>query len=327
MDRAGMEAAAKGLALSYLQEPVVMLRLAAVLAFALPVLLSAQSWCPPGTEWNWELFGFAYGGYVNERYTGDTLIGGRTAQRIHRTGFGVEYQTVNDTIPIDQEVYTSTIGADVYLWTNVDGVDAWDTLFRFQAVPGDRWQAPVVQNWYGCTVEVMDTATIHDHGIPLRQLIVGITDGIVPPSEWGTSRITERIGYEWGNWNTGYGCILDGQVDFLRCYADDMIAYTRPGLSGPCAIQLGWNERQANALRIAPNPGADGFRFMDRSGAGSVVLHDATGREVLRVPLSTNGTVDCSGLSDGSYTYRLLRTDGTCAATGRWVKAGGAVER
>jgi len=97
----------------------------------------AQVWSPPGAVWNYNLSSLAMEGCETRTYDGDTVIGGRSAQRILVHTILMDY--FSNTLDTTNTVfYTSQEEGLIYAW-DVGQSGTWDTLYWFTAVPGDRW--------------------------------------------------------------------------------------------------------------------------------------------------------------------------------------------
>ncbi len=288
--------------------------------FFVPTLAQAQSWCPPGAQWHWSMLGFATSGYVHEAYVGDTMIAGREAQRIHRDGYVILHWANEDTIPIDEDVFTSQGNGDVFLWMDHEGTWAWDTLFRFHAVPGDTW-APAGSYWSAgaCVATVMDTATIQVDGMSLRHLWISMHDAEFEPSEW-TFTLTERLGFATGNWSMPHLCMTDADIHTLLCYADADITYAPSGWSENCQIGTGVGEHRDRQQAPHPNPGTTHFTLDLPPGPHTIELFDATGRRVHQQQAALDRTViDTQALPPGMYHVRVLNGNGV-GTHHKWIK-------
>jgi hypothetical protein len=106
-------------------------------------LACAQSWCPPGANWNYEISGYFIGGNVVHTYEGDTVLDGYVAQRIKRRGVLLNYQWGDPPLqqPIDDWRYTAMVDSTLLVRLH-SAPYTWDTLFHFDAVIGDRWWPP-----------------------------------------------------------------------------------------------------------------------------------------------------------------------------------------
>lgn len=284
-----------------------------------PALLSAQPWCTPGAEWHWTKYGFEMSGYAHDRYVQDTLVGGRMAQHIHRSGY-IILHWVSDTVAVEQDHFTAVDGSTVLLWTEHTTDWQWDTLFRFDAAPSDSW-VPAGDFWSegSCVLTVMDTATVVLDGLPLRQLTASFHAPDIGPFEW-TQTITERIGHEWGNWTMPYSCVVDGDADIFRCYHDADISVTAPQWNWGCDSGTSVREVVGVGITALPNPGRS-FTLTGYSGVGTVQLFDASGRSISRHFVG-NGhqTIHGDELAPGMYHYRLMNTSGALIAQGTWLR-------
>ena len=137
-------------------------------------LAHAQSWCPPGAQWNYSIYGLGLSGYVVRTYETDTLFEGVNAQRIHETGVQVLdwLPPGEDTLVIDNYAYTSVVDSTLLLWVSATGTEGWDTLFRFDAQIGDRWFPPgaddICNDGLAGMAMLVDTGHTMIDGIPLR---------------------------------------------------------------------------------------------------------------------------------------------------------------
>jgi len=171
-------------------------------------------------------------------------------------------------------------------------------------------------------VQVIDTSTVVIDGIPLRRLSLVTLNQDSTVSGIGGGVITERIGYEAGNWNLGFDCGTDGPIDLFRCYSDVDITYVDPNWHWDCASLEGVREHdQVTGSWIFPNPGTDQFTVQLPTGKYTIELFNATGLSVLREQLiGDRANVNTIALVPGLFTYRLSTSDGALLAQGRWVK-------
>lgn len=247
----------------------------AVFSFVFAVTLcsvQAQVWCPPGATWWYDYDHIAGGtGYAQVTYVADTVISGVSAQKLtaHVSGYD---QAFNQ--PIEQELdplYTALIGEVVSLWTGSE----FDTLFRYQAVPGDHW-LPAGNASPGTMYTVLDTGSRAIDGTELHWWAMDLG----PNMNVTTDTIYERMG--------GLRVFLrpevilgvtDPEIWDLRCYEDESLSYTS-GTAPACdfvtalpdgALEIG--------MAILPNPATDRFTLSAPAGS-SYVVRDLTGRLV-----------------------------------------------
>ena len=281
----------------------------------------AQSWCPPGAEWISKPFFTGAQGSSRYYYVGDTMLGGRTGQRLawdyaeRPMGSQTTYVDHSDT-----KIITSYEDGIVSIW--VADSSAWDTLFWFSAMPGDRWHRWNEQFIPGNPTDwiaVQDTGSIVVDGTMLRQLhVVQVCEGFGTDTTYAGT-ITERIGY-FTPFDFPEGCAsVDGLWE-LACYNDSLIHYTT---GQPCDILTNMNESSLGASNLFPNPGKDQFTIQLPNGSrhSELMLWDATGRLVLQWPIASDQTaLDTRQLLPGPYAYRIRSASGEVLGQGQWVK-------
>ncbi|MCB0778945.1 MAG: T9SS type A sorting domain-containing protein [Flavobacteriales bacterium] len=282
--------------------------------FALAALLtssgSAQFWCPPGATWHVSSGGLGGSGYTQYSYTGDTLFEGRISQQITATGYFTDY-IVNPpmTSSVHDVRYTSLENDVVFLWTNMSGTMAWDTLYWFSAVPGDQWFPAGADNVCGpepmdYMFLVTDTATVMIDGMPLRQLTV----------EPGAIQLTERMGSARLVFDEFPFCVVAEYGELIRCYSDQDISYQNPDWNDACDSGVGIDEeRVVYTISVHPTPGHDRFTLEMPPGRHTLHVTDLAGRTVHTGPVETGIPVDASHWPAGTYVLRL-------PALGRWLR-------
>ena len=301
--------------------------LLSALSFLLILSVQSQMWCPPGAQWNYSIQAFATSGTIVRTYMGDSLFQGLDAQRIHESGFFIQAWGAMDTVPINNDRFTSVQDSTLLLWTNTTGTWEWDTLHRFDAVIGDRWYPPGAdsvcdQGYMGMLIVTGTGSTIID-GVTLKTWDLSYCDELGQP--WGTTiEVTERLGSMDGLEIVPGGCIIFEYHETLECYTDSTISYPDTGWPNGCATITGITERREVFYALAyPDPGTDQFMLALSKSVqdASLLLVDATGREVLRT--TANGDrigMNTAALSQGLFSYRLVDRNGTPLTQGNWVK-------
>lgn len=280
--------------------------MAAVLSLVSGV--SAQIWCPPGATWTYTFSNsWTTEGYARFMYTGDTVINGLASQRID--GYlEYDYYPFDTTYAVeDGPYYTSVNEGLVSIW---DGVE-FDTLYDFNAVPGDHWLATMPDGGESWVYSVVaDTGTLVIDGLSLRFLALQNGD-----------TIAERLGQFNSYFLPWTGMIIDAAGGPLRCYADMDIDHTRWWWDFGCASWLGQDEPHAvAAITLSPNPGEDQVTLSGLVGTPEVLVIDATGRVCSRRrAASTTSTIDTAGLPSGAYTVQVREPNGSMRNL-HWVK-------
>ncbi|HMQ77677.1 MAG TPA: T9SS type A sorting domain-containing protein [Flavobacteriales bacterium] len=288
---------------------------AAVLPLALlPLLASAQAWCPPGATWTFEYTNIlgGYSGVQRVEYTADTLLSGFTAQRLDQTNVVAPWGTTNYTVYPSFPLFTRYANEVVFIW---DNNSSYDTLFWFGAAPGDHWNAAGWPDGSTIMITVMDTATEVIDGVPLRRLVVEP----IPGSPVDT--VYERIGGLHLHINAFNWYVTDVPYDGLWCYSDQDIDFAMPGVSD-CGYTLSVPDRPvAHGAVPFPNPGTTHFTLDLPHGPHTITLFDATGRMVLQQRTTdARPVIGTEGLPAG--LYRITVWDERGAVMGAtWVKA------
>ncbi len=281
-------------------------------------LASAQSWCPPGATWT---FGYndVLGGVIGHArvdYTADTLLAGLPAQRLEVRVNAYSYPTQSYWTEYYFDThFTSGTNDVVQIWNASE--QEFDTLYWFNAVPGDRWSVP----WsYGTVADfiVLDTLSTTIDGLDLRQVVVGLD----VPSPQPIDTLTERLGFRTTFINAVSQFILDQPISGLRCYQDNDIQWNNPTWSFGCASILSvHNQRSADPSQLHPNPGTTHFTLSLQPGPHTISLFDATGRMVLEQRTAEERPViGTERLPSGMYTVRVVNRNGTVHHH-QWIKS------
>lgn len=159
---------------------------------------SAQSWCAPGARWHHTYSNPSIGdlGYSVTEYLGDVLFQDSVCQQFAVTDHLYSLQTQTSFVEGPFAWYTTSTADIVYLWTGL----AFDTLFRWDAVPGDRWYVPDAWKDEHSIIEVTDTGHVALAGMNRRWLAAGtyvdgspgpdtLVEGIGPMKAYWTSSV------------------------------------------------------------------------------------------------------------------------------------------
>lgn len=282
--------------------------------------LRAQTWLAQDAVWHYGID--PNGGYETRAYVEDTLIEGWTAQKL--AGMSIVFDVVNLTWDTIQNVeFTSLQDSIVYLWAQQSGTWAWDTLYLFNGIPGDRWWPIHGENCpapWGM-LEVQDTSTTVIEGIPLRTWCVAYLDEDGDPMDPGCFEVYERIGSIRGLIPPPSGCFPIEAVHALWCYADVDIPLYETGVSPTCTFPIGIDEHGGHArLSIFPNPGSDVLHI----DAGTAVrtdvhLFDGMGRLVATTTsASGQAQLDTHAMPSGTYVIKVTTPLGS--HTSKWTK-------
>lgn len=302
-----------------------MKQLLLILAF-LPPSLFAQNWLPDAAQWH---HGYAWGtaaGYVRTTVIGDTLVNGTAGRRLERTRVSFDL--------VGQSYFTESL-TDL-VCTNENGlisvydpsIMAYDTLYDMNAVPGDRWELPILPEPLNCTadswMQVVDTGTTVIDEIPLRWLVVDVNFVSDEPSVYRDT-VLERVGLTGMYFLPHDFCnsFVDGQeAGRFRCYTDsEILVIADPAI--PCELTVGIQGlKSALEPLLYPNPSAGllYFNLPDELAFASLQLYDATGRMVHSSRITRDHWLDLNHLPDGLFYYRIIPGSNAAETTGVWVK-------
>ncbi len=287
-------------------------------AFALNSLaVQAQSWCPPGAEWtqayntvDWGS-GMATEGFLLNRYVGDTVIGGHSAQHIQRMLYWRATGTTAYNLDNYAPKFTRVEDDVVYSW---NGQDMFDTLLWFGAGVGDHWFLPDGGGAYRMTVGATSTALVG--GLPLRKLAVSIeTDSYIV----STDTLYERIGLLQGDAFDPVMAAVDGVSTGFLCYSDDALFFVKPGVQ-ECGFTVNVDEAVAGqGPQVWPNPGSGDLFIRTGTSLAEVLLRDGAGGAVLSASGTGGQLVLGTGpLAPGIYVVEVISPAGQQRV--KWVK-------
>ncbi len=302
------------------------MRAALIFLALLPSLACAQSWCPPGAMWHYEFDDPNSTGSWDKTYVGDTLIDGYQAHRIVATGvYILDPGTPSEIIiPVTGEEFTTLVDSLLLVRIEDAPIPVWDTLLRFDALPGDRWYVPghdiicsEISSWD--LLEVMDTGHVVVNSIALRYWDLG--HYITPDQFQWSGRCFDRLGFP-GVLVPLPSCGVMTEGFVSSCYRDDELIFPSPILpSDWCGLPLNTAESEKVQGAVpTPNPGTDHFTLQLPPGVHTVEVVDAMGRTVLREQAANSTTRMATGsLPAGAYSVRVVERDGSLR-TMRWVK-------
>lgn len=246
---------------------------------------------------------------------GDTLVLGQDSRKMTRTREVFNYT--------DSLYYTQTMGTLVahedagIVWIHVPVLAAFDTLYDFNAHPGDHWRLAELPSPLNCDPEswmqVVDTGTVNIDGDPLRWLAVDVHYLPTAPAIYRDT-IIERIGSTDMYFLPHDRCngFTDGQEGgVLRCYEDQAISY-EIGSAPSCdhLPSVGPEETEPDPwIALRPNP-ANSEVMVEINGhllRGWLRLIDACGRNPRELTMAGQQLeLDLSGLQPGLYMLELI---------------------
>lgn len=284
--------------------------------------LYAQQWAPIGAMWHvpWTIH--------NEPPTPPTSGTYHFVSLLDTTINGQVTRKVDSTVPTnDGPFYSHDVDGVAYIY--VPSTDAFDTLFNFNAVPGDRWNYVPLPFPLACTdeswVEVVDTGTTIMDALPLRWLAVNKHDVAEGIEYLWPDTIIERLGPLHSYMLPHEQCntlVSPGVIGGLLCYSDAEIEYMDPTIED-CELGMGLASAGAAAdVQLFPNPGHDGFMLTMPTGSSSLItVYDARG-SLVHDPVPGYGStqVDSSVWPSGLYYIHVSDSSGRIT-TAKWTKS------
>lgn len=292
-----------------------------------PLLCGAQEWAPFGATWHYShAIAFDISGYVRFEVTQDTVINGQTTRKIAQTTYTYNSATQQYGEYSNGPLFTHASNGIV--WIYVPEFEVFDTLYRFNAVPGDHWELVPLPQLLVCEAQsrmvVVDTGTTVFDGIPLRWLAVDIHY----IQQWDTQvwpdTIIERLGSTGSYMLPHDFCnsfIGGAQGGSLLCYNDGEIDYMHPLFSN-CLFNTGIGSHGfSENMSLYPNPGRNGFELNIPAGwQGSFRIYNAHGTLVHRsLAISPPIYTNTAQWSPGVYFVTLVEDSGRTLSS-KWVK-------
>lgn len=213
-------------------------RLLSISFIALFALLTTSSnaqtqvWIDENAKWTYDFWNLGVEGTYEFEYTSDTMISGKTCQKIdvtrhryftHPLGYPVYIETKDDPR------FTYASGDSVFHYSN----GQFHLLYDFSASVGDSWIIDITDIGSGCNdtakVEVVATGTTEINGEELRTITLEpATDSYVTIR----STCVEKFGAKltspedvgtgpFPGYHSCGGSVIDTDILDLRCYSDD----------------------------------------------------------------------------------------------------------
>lgn len=266
---------------------------------------SAQVWCLPGAQWHYDYGFFAATGYVNLRYISDTVYEGKNCHKLTEHLHTVDQSNWN-VYDAYTDYFSYDSGGIVFAFDYYNSI--WDTLFNFNAVPGNRWHLFLGNS--NAYVEVIDTGTNSVQGYDLKWLTINYSPNLLGNF---ADTIYERIGCVGFNYpfissvlSTDPGimvfCNYSDSVFTDYVYPDTYCQYMPDGID---------ELNEIHKVNVYPNPstGKLGMKFENEIPLSFEIL-DITGRICKTEILLENEVIsNLEALNPGFYFLRFQFKD------------------
>lgn len=279
---------------------------------------NAQVWCPPGATWHYDYMNFAVEGFVKFEYNGDTTINTINCKKLDITHSGYSYWNSQNYTYSEKKYTYDSLGV-IYFY--VDSLSVFDTLYNFDAGPGDKWEMISFHNNHPqCDsvhfVNVLDTGTTIMNSTNLKWLYVNFhyqTDfGIFDSYD----TIYERIGtinqymLPYDGCNAGLDVNEGGT---FRCYVDNQFTLLKRTIEDCDEMPIvGVIENNLDSyFEVFPNPTSGILKLENelQYKIESLRLFDNTGKLVLQFK-DLPSEINLSGFQNGLYFIELI-TEGS----------------
>lgn len=297
-----------------------------ILAFLLPLLISAQNWCPNGATWHYSFWNVWVVGYFKIEYVGDTTVNTVQCKMLIRTVClkNVGIPNSDSIVYVLGKEYTYADNDKVYIYKH----NQFYTLYDFSANTGDTWTVPEISRFDGCdtvgTVKVDSAGTVMINNQNLRYICVSPAD---TSQKWGwCAKIVEKIGPIKSLSSYPYSYLLPQKFDYcgmfidqvieggnFRCYSDnDLFSYTS-NIAPSCDYITSINtiNNISDRVKVYPNPSNGSFSIeLDKSlPVKEIMITNLLGKNIFRQQINDEKVIDINNLASGSYILSIISKD------------------
>lgn len=245
-------------------------------------LYGQVTWCPPGAVWHYTYAQPTHYGFCELSYEKDTVFDGESCHKLIEY---IEYIDYFDYLVHNKSNIRYTYESGGVVFTH-DG-NAWDTIFNFNAVPGERW-GQMFSSGNGF-VEVQDTGHRVIQGENLKWMTVTYTNSL---GGTVTDSIFERMGC--GGFNYPFEAsisVTDPEIHNFCNYSDDTFSdWNNPDTVCRSLPTTGIETQSIFMLEVFPNPSQEFVTLsfdLGQSGLARLVMTDLTGRILLTKEIGT----------------------------------------
>lgn len=253
--------------------------------------VQAQTWAPEPSRWTYAYWSIWEQGHLLVEHSGTVEMGGLPCQVLQATKHVYDQVSGTNVVVPSGTYHTHADNGLVRIWTG----DRFDTLYHFNAVPGEGWRMPWLTD---VQLTVLDTGHVQRGGVDVRFLEVAYA-----PAWIDHDTIFERFGALSVFINPEATLSLDAPILGLRCYTDAEADYIVDANVG-CTIDLGVPEAPEIPFTIGPNPTTGPVTIQGR--VDQVRLITSQGALLRTVPITGGNTrLALDGLAPGLYWLRI----------------------
>ena len=280
--------------------------------FSISLSISAQTFAPAGAKWQYTYSEYLADGYIEYRYTHDSIINGQLTQALLRTEYMYKWPGVLDTISSGFE-YVYSDSNKVYNYR----YGKFYVLYDFNAQPGDWWIISGFDPLMGCDstgkVKVDSIDFVITNSDTLKRMYLSPKDS----SHWAfTGPVIEKVGC------TSYmfpiviyfcGAVYEAYYGPLRCYQDDAFGVYDAGVVDSCnhidVLSIEDNPPDVLNVSIFPNPTSGQINLNTTKRIEKIELYNCVG-DLIR-QFESDNSVYVGNMRNGLYILILTSVDGS----------------
>lgn len=281
------------------------------------------TWCPPGATWH-NNYGSIGGevGYVETKYTSDTVVAGMNCKKLieHQQ---YRYYPGGPIIDNFKTHFTYEEGGVIFMFYLSAMGNGWDTLFNFNTPVNGKWFLNATDTVF---VKVFGAGTNIINGDTLQWRAINFVYPADTTTWWSNDTLYERIGLKsshFGFVNPMYNYdLFEPSIGGLCNYYDDTFALYGSTDSICTQLPTGIADISSadHSIRIFPNPVFDQLTFeIANSKLTTVFLYDIYGKQVLQRTFTNAITLSTAPFADGIYFYEL-RNINSIITSGKIIK-------
>jgi len=270
----------------------------------------AQTWAPDEAIWRYNFVTLGGRGYIKFSVVKDTVVDNINCKELNKRLYQInDFTGTQQNYSIGNE-YTYDSNGVVFIWYYGE----FDTLYNFNALPGESWNVPgnsPVANVCNdvSKVQVVDTGHVTINGAYLKQLIVDYyykNSGSFVVHDTIIERIGTLAQYMLP-WDLCLSTVDGNEGGELRCYEDATVGEYKHNFFSDCSVTIGIEENElSRQITIYPVP-SDNILNVDFNNLPQDNYHisitDCLGRTLIEA--TGNGTktsLNITNLSNGVYS-------------------------
>lgn len=276
-------------------------------------MLYSQNWCPPGAEWNYRYYvGDEGNGYINYKYTIDTVISGINCKMLKKTRYTESQfgppQSWQHYTATEPSCFTYQSGDTVFFYSRTS--NSWQPMYYFGAQIGDTIRVLYRYNLYRNDDESLTTAFVTEVGTDTINNEYKRYYRVIFPacSPMDSMRFVESLGTNNNDLIPNLECYIPESSAFLCSYSDS--SFNLYPENAVCRFILNDVETLTKKeFSIYPNPASATFTVnFPKALLGSIITISNLAGEVVSTytPTQPNLTIPIDSYKQGVYIVAIL---------------------